>query len=196
MKVKRFDNLWTMGLIICGAMLIIFYALKIIFPQFIVGVAEMPSIVKFGTFVDSHLWAYILFSSCTSYLLGYFYFCACCRTYKLDFGGNLIFICSIVALRVLSMAIPAYYTAFNYISMILVPFLICKLNSKLYSKTFTSTVFCFCADLITQILSVEIRDITSMVSQINSSTFMILSIDVLIWRTLLYFYFNNKKEAN
>ena len=54
MKVKRFNNLWAMGLILFGVLLVAFYVAKIFFPQFIVGVAQTPSIVKFGTYVDSN----------------------------------------------------------------------------------------------------------------------------------------------
>ena len=47
MKVKRFNNLWAMGLILFGAILVAFYLAKIFFPEFIVGVAEIPAIVNF-----------------------------------------------------------------------------------------------------------------------------------------------------
>ena len=60
MKVKRFENLWTMGLIIFGCLLAILYLLKLIVPEFVVGVAEIPQIVEFGNYVDSHDWAYYL----------------------------------------------------------------------------------------------------------------------------------------
>ena len=68
MKVKRFNNLWAMGLILFGAILIAFYIVKIFFPQFIVGVAEIPSIVAFGNYVDSHEWAKQLFNIATVFL--------------------------------------------------------------------------------------------------------------------------------
>ena len=55
MKVKRFNNLWAMGLILFGVILVAFYVAKIFFPEFIVGVAEIPEIVKFGTLIDSNI---------------------------------------------------------------------------------------------------------------------------------------------
>ena len=45
MKIKKFNNLWAMGLILCGVLLVAFYVAKIFFPEFIVGVAEEPAIV-------------------------------------------------------------------------------------------------------------------------------------------------------
>ena len=41
MKVKRFNNLWAMGLILCGVLLVAFYVIKIIYPEFIIGIAEI-----------------------------------------------------------------------------------------------------------------------------------------------------------
>ena len=51
MKVKKFNNLWAMGLILCGVLLVAFYLAKIFFPEFIVGVAEIPAIVNFALLV-------------------------------------------------------------------------------------------------------------------------------------------------
>jgi hypothetical protein len=84
MKVKKFKNLWTMGLILFGAILIALYVAKIFFPEFIVGIAEIESVVKFGEYVDTHLWAYYLFTSITSFVIAYFYCCACCRRKYLE----------------------------------------------------------------------------------------------------------------
>ena len=54
MKVKRFNNLWAMGLILCGVLLVAFYLAKIFFPEFIVCVAEIPAIVNFGEWQKVH----------------------------------------------------------------------------------------------------------------------------------------------
>lgn len=51
MKVKRFNNLWAMGLILCGVLLIAFYVAKIFFPEFIIGIAETPRLVEIGTYL-------------------------------------------------------------------------------------------------------------------------------------------------
>lgn len=55
MKIKRFNNLWAMGLILFGAILVAFYLAKIFFPEFIVGVAEIPAIVNFGNLIDGNI---------------------------------------------------------------------------------------------------------------------------------------------
>jgi hypothetical protein len=74
MKVKRFKNLWAMGLILCGALLIAFYVAKIFFPEFIIGIAETPRIVKLGTIIQSNKWYLHLFNFAVSYIFGYLYY--------------------------------------------------------------------------------------------------------------------------
>lgn len=194
MKVKRFNNLWAMGLILFGALLIAFYIAKIFFPEFIVGVAEIPSIVKLGEYVDTNKWANHLFNTFSLCIIGYLYCCACCRTKTLNYKQLIVFFVYVLVLTIFSEFAIKQYTAINYVSLILVPFLMCLINKSLDKNTFISTVVCFCVDIITQVLSLSIRDITILATKINSATFFILLIDVLIWRVLLYLYFNYKKE--
>ena len=194
MKIKRFNNLWTMGLIIFGAILITFYILKIACPEFIVGIAEIPAIVAFGTYVDTHLWAYIIFEFAVAYIGLYLYSCACCRKMKLDWQDNLI-LCGFIAFGfLLYFLTPSLYTPFNYVMLILLPFVLLLKNKNLSQATFISTAICFGIDIMAQALSMEIRNIVLMASSLNIATLTILLIDTLIWRTLLYCYFNYKNK--
>ena len=194
MKVKRFDNLWTMGLILTGAILVLFYIAKIFFPEWIVGVAEVPSIVKFGNYVDSHKWAYQLYEIIFGFFIGYIYCCACIRTYKLNWKGNLFLILSNLVLNILAMFSPQYYAPINYVNFVLIPLLICLANKNITKDIFVSTVVCFAVDIFLQILSMEIRDITLLSTHLNSATYTILLIDMVIWRVLLYMFFNYKNK--
>lgn len=76
MKIKRFNNLWAMGLILFGAILVAFYLAKIFFPSFIIGIAETPRIVEIGTIIQSNKWYLHLFNIANGYLTGYILFCA------------------------------------------------------------------------------------------------------------------------
>jgi hypothetical protein len=194
MKVKRFNNLWAMGLILFGALLIAFYVTKIFFPQFIVGVAQTPNIVKFGNYVDRHKWAKVIFNIVTSFTLNYIYFCACCRTFKLNKKQFIILLAYIVIIRLTSKFLPTLYIGVNISTLVFVPFLMCYVNDNITKETFISTALCFTIDIVTQYMSLVIRDITKYVSCVNSATFFVLLIDALIWRLLLCCYFNFKKE--
>lgn len=193
MKIKKFNNLWAMGLILFGALLVAFYVAKICFPQFIVGVAEVPNIVKIGTYIDTNLWAKHLYNTLNAFVCLYFYLGACCRIYKFSWKGICIILLDIIVLRLVSEFIPNYYTTINYVFMILIPFLICLIENKTSKLTFMSTAICFTIDCLSQIISLEIRDLMSFIHNINSATFFVLMIDVFICRILLYLFFNYKK---
>lgn len=194
MKIKRFNNIWFMGLIIFGAILGVFYILKIACPEFIVGIAEIPSIVALGKYIDTHTWAYILFYTITSFVCYYLYCCACCRKMYLGWKETLMILGTIAILLFFYFILPSLYTPFNYVSLILLPFLMLLQNKDLTKLTFISTAVCFAVDIMAQAFSMEIRNLLMMTMQVNSATLMILLIDVFIWRALLYFYFNHKNK--
>lgn len=194
MKVKRFDNLWAMGLILFGAILLLFYVAKIFFPEWIVGIAEIPSIVAFGNFVDSHWWASTLFTFLVSFIGGYIYACACCRQNKLSMAQLLILVGTVVFLIICQRFLPKLYSPLNYTAFIVMPFGMAIVGKQVNKENFVSTVVCYSVDIVSQTLSMAIRDIVVMSTCINSATMTILLIDTWILRILLYLFFNHKKE--
>ena len=52
--MKRFNNKWIMGLILCGAILIVLYIAKLIFPSFVVETAQNERICNIGRYIDTH----------------------------------------------------------------------------------------------------------------------------------------------
>lgn len=192
MRVKRFNNLWTMGLILFGVILVAFYIAKIFFPEFIVGVAEIPSIVKLGNYVDSHKWASILFHFVVGTIGGYIYCCACCRVKILTLRQTLVFVAFSITSQLLQRFQPKIYTPYTYVILVLVPFVLSRLEKNIRYELFVSTSCCFSIDIMSQALSLVIRDVFTMTTAINSATLTILLIDTWIWRILLYLFFNNK----
>ena len=195
MKIKRFNNLWTMGLIIFGSLLAILYLAKIIFPSFVVGVAEMPSIVKFGTFVDSHWWSYHAFNFVISFITAYFYCCACCRKKKLNKKDVLTVIVGLLILILFELFLPQYYYGANMTILFALPTVMIYLAKQTEIKYLYSTFITFSVHFLAQMLSAEIRDISNMISYPNSATFFVLLIDGFIWLVLLYNYFNYKERV-
>lgn len=193
MRIKRFDNLWTMGLILFGAILAFFYVAKIFFPQLIVGVAEIPSVVAFGNYVDSHLWAFYTYHACVGLFGGYFYYCACARTYKMTKKQVLLFVSFVVLGLILQRFLPSIYTPYTYVMLVSLPFVMLLIEGETNYKTFRSTAVCFAVDIMAQAFSLEIRNIVMMARAVNSATITILMIDAIIWRVLLYLYFNKDK---
>lgn len=195
MKIKKFNNIWTMGLILFGAILVTFYIAKLFFPEWIVGVAEIPRIVEIGEYIDSHLWAYHLFDISFGFLAGYIYCASCCRVYKLNWKCCFIWFANLLLLSVIKQFIPEHYNMINLVGLIMCPFLMCYFDKNLTKTTFISTSVCFAVDILSQILSVEIRNLLAYTDKINHATMFILLIDAFIWRILLYLYFNNKQKT-
>lgn len=186
MKVKRFENLWLMGLILSAVMLGAIYILKIFLPHFVIEVAHVESIVQLGHYIDTHQWAWYLATFVISYFVYFFYCCACCSKNKLHTKEHLIIVITIIALFVIKNYMPMQYTAINLISMLVLPLI--------FGGIFKNTVVCFSVVNLLQTLTVEIRGLSFMIIDFNFATFLILTIDVYIIEVLLYFLFNYKKE--
>lgn len=196
MKVKRFKNLWTMGLILMGAILVLFYIAKIFFPEWIVGVAEIPSIVKFGNFVQSNKWYDHIFGFITGYIHGYILYCACLRVKYLSWKGNVVLIGSSLILILLKEFYPLQYSTMNCACMVIMPFIVCVLEKSASKDLFVSTVVCFALELCFEFFSLAIRNLPTMTTQPNAVSMCILLIDLLIWRVILYLFFNNNKKGD
>lgn len=193
-KIKRFKNLWTMGLILCGALLVTFYVIKIFFPQFIISIAETPRIVKIGTAIQSNKWYLHLFNIVVGYISGYIFCCACCRSYRLGWRGSLVLLASVIALRLVAEFIPQHYTTINYVNFVFTPFMVCVSERKISAKTFISTAVCFTVDLTFQVLSMLVRNLPALSTNLNIVSVIILLIDGYIWRVMLYLFFNYKTK--
>jgi hypothetical protein len=193
MKVKRFNNLWTMGLIIFGALLVGFYVLKIVCPQFIVGVAETQSIVTIGNFIDGNKVCFYIFHFIVGLFSSYIYSCACCRVKKLNRNQTVVLLSFLLFSMVCQEFMPDIYTPYNYVSIVIMPFIIAYISKNVSKKTFMSTAICFTVDVMAQAFSMKIRNVVIMTNCVNSATMFVLLIDLVIWRLLLYMYFNEKE---
>ena len=185
MKVKKFDNLWLMGIILCFALLITIYVFKIFFPSIVIEIAQIESITKIGHYIDTHKWAWYLATFIFGFLNSYIYCCACKRVYYLTFKETVIVFVSILLLLLCNFFLPKYYTTLNFITMILLPYIL--------RSFFQNVVVCFSTVNIVQMLTLEIRNITLMIGTFNYATLIILMIDYYIFTVLLYLLFNYKK---
>lgn len=193
MKVKKFKNLWFIGLVIFSSLLFVLYLLKLIFPEFVIMLAEVEPIVKFGNFMQSSIILTSLFNLITS-LFGYFFYCcACCRKKKLDLYDWLIVFGVNIVLVILQIVIPNYYYTLSLVGLIGTPAIICLKDRKTDIKHLYSTITCFIVNLLSQMFSLEIRGLNAMITQPNIATVTLLAIDGYIWLVLLYNYFNYKE---
>lgn len=194
MKVKRFNNLWAMGLILTGAILVAFYVIKIFFPQFIIGVAETPRLVEFGALIQSNKWYYHIFNFITGYIHGYILYCACTRKPYLSWKGNVVLVGQLVLLSLISEFYFAQYATINCAFMCIAPFIICVWENNITKDTFISTVSCFGLELGFEFFSLAVRNLLAMTLYPNVVSVLVLMVDVFIWRIMLYLFFNYKTK--
>lgn len=184
MKIKRFDNLWLMGLILSASILGVVYLLKLIVPQFVVEVAQIDSIVSIGRYIDTHKWAWYLASFVVSFITYYLTCCACCKKTKLNYKEIIMVIVTILVLFAIREFLPTQYTSANISSIVLLPFLM--------KADFKATVILFVSTNFLQTITLDIRGLALIVTDYNFATSLILTIDYYILLSLLYFYFNFK----
>ena len=187
MKIKRFNNLWTMGLLISGVILLSIYALKFFMPEFVVEVAQIDGIVKFGHFVENNKWCWYLASFVVSFIIYYFVCCACKKTKTLTRNEIIIVVTTILVLFFVREFLPAQYTVCNMTSMILVPYLM--------KSDFKATVVVFVTTTFLQSITLEIRNIAMLVTDFNFASALILMIDYYILIVMLYFFYNSQEEV-
>lgn len=185
MKVKKFDNLWLMGIILCFALLITIYVFKIFFPSIVIEIAQIESITKIGHYIDTHKWAWYLVTGLLSYLTYYLMCCACSNRKWLYLKDNIIILITIVVLFLVQKFLPKQYTVLNYLSIITVPYL-CM-------GKFSNTVIYTIGTNLLQTITLEIRGLNTMIANYNFATFTILTIDYYILAVLFYFLYNYKK---
>lgn len=186
MKIKRFSNPYYMGFILCAAIIGIIYLFKIVCPSFVIEVAHTKPILTIGHYIDTHEWAWYLASYIMTFFIFYFLCCASSGRKKLSSREILIivFVFSFVYL-VREVAIE-YYTAFNYISMLIAP---CLCKGKMFNTT-----FCVSSMMFLQVATLSVRNLATMISDANFATLLVLMVDYYILVVLLYFLFTNKKE--
>ena len=186
MKIKKFDNIWLMGIILASALILGIYILKIFFPNLVIETAQVDSITRIGHYIDTHKWAWYLVSGLLSFFVYYLNCCACCRKKKLSLKENLFIICFIVLIYFIKRFLPDLYTPINICSNIILP---CIFKAEL--KT---TTFCFCFITFLQAITISIRGLKYMIIDYNYATLTILMIDIYIAQILLYCLLNYKKR--
>lgn len=188
MKIKKFDNIWLMGIILASALILGIYILKIFFPNLVIETAQVDSITRIGHYIDTHKWAWYLVSGILLFFIYWFYTCACCRKKSLKIKGIIVIMIVIVIGTLIKRFLPNQYTSFNISTMIILP--------CIFSGDLKATTICFTTTNFLQTITLEIRNLALQISDFNFATLIILMIDYYIMIFLLYCVFNYKKEVN
>ena len=174
-----------MGLILCAVILVAVYVLKIFFPHFVIEVAQIESVTVVGHYIDTHKWAWYLTNSLLAFITYFLLICTTCQKTKLNKKDFFWLFLTMLIVELSREILPKQYTALNLSSLIVLPLLV--------KGDFKITVIWFVCTCLLQTITLEIRNLVTMISDINSATALILTIDVYILEILLCFAFNYKK---
>ena len=162
------------------------YILKIFFPeQFVLGI-ENDVFVQIGEYINTHAWADYLFGIFTSFLTYWLYLCAVCRRWYLKWWECLIILGVVGANIGLSLVDINVYTAFSISTFVVLPLL--------FKSDLKAVGICYPIHLISQGLSLTIRNLPVYMTHVNAFSIYLASIDNFLWLALLYFAFNYKDK--
>lgn len=173
-------------IIIC--MLAFEYILKFFVPKEFVLVISNPNLIKFGEFLDSHKLVSYIFGCITSFITYFLYTCACSRKKYLNWKFYILFLLIYIISEILIVVSYELCTPFIICSMIGLAYLS---NSNM--KDFTIV---FIVHNLSQVLSLNIRNITTYLISFDMATLTIMTLECYLWLTLFYFLncFNIKER--
>lgn len=169
------------------AFLVAFYVIKIFFPEWFVLQVENERLIKIGSFIDQHWWAYEMLCSFTSFLIYYLYLGAVKSKLFFNWKEIVAILVAIVITHTIYWLEPAFYSNIAFLSFVVLP-LICYEEGCYKRLCVTISIHFIC-----QILSLNIRNIGTILSTFNSVTLLMLTLENYFWLLLLFLYFNYNK---
>ena len=170
--------------------LIACYVLKIFFPEQFIMVIENEQLIKIGSYIDSHLWLYIIISCITSFITYWLYLCAVTRKWRLNLK-ELIAVLVVIAITQTLYSFESTVSLASGICIIAMIALPLIDNAKLKDVTI---VFSF--NYLSQLLSTLIRNLPLLLTNVNFITIFLMTLEQYFWLLLFYLYYNMKKEED
>lgn len=171
------------------------YILKIFFPaEFVMSINE-TNLVSMGEYIDTHLWATLLMGIILGFTTDYLYFGAVCGKFKLSKWLLLTMLIYNIAFTLCYNLLPQQLiinhtnliTAISIAYMLITPLFF---TNSIYGLAITYSVNC-----VAQNISLAIRNFTVLLTNVNSLTMLVFSMESYLWLLLLFWLFNYKKEV-
>lgn len=177
-------------LVVIICMLAFEYILKFFVPQEFVLVVSNPNLIKAGNFINNNFVLNFIVSNIMSIATYYLFTCAVSRKKHINLKLTII----IIAISVFGNILP--FINYNFTT----PFYVCSMialgyitNSEM--KTFSIV---FIVHTIAQVLSLEIRNLSTYMVSYDILTCFCLGFDAYLWLILLYVLncFNIKEKES
>ena len=173
-------------LVLTISFLVSFYVLKIFFPQEFVMSIQNEQLIKIGTFIDTHKWAYYICSGFTSFVIYWLFLCGCKGKLHLSWKECLAILISIILSFVIKLYDVNITSHIRIISFFIIPMMF---NMDLKRATI---IYSFHG--LAQILSLGIRNLPMYLTCVNSIISICITFECYLWLLLFYIIFNYKKK--
>lgn len=164
------------------AYLVAWYILKIFFPEKFILQVNNERLIAIGNYIDSHFIINHLCGIVTSYITYWLYLGAVCKIKRLNWKHSL----SIVGIYLLGILVEMFditlATFYSIFVMIIFP--------AVLNANYRRTVFVLVIHFICQWLSLQIRQLSTMILSFNFLSALIMGLESYFWLFLFYLYFN------
>lgn len=173
-------------LILTISFLVSFYVLKIFFPQEFVMAVENEQLIKIGTFIDSHKWAYYTMAFITAFITYWLYCGAICGKLYLNVKETLITMTTIILSFVINEHSPTFAMHYSICAMLVLP--------ALFNGQIKRLALVYSIHGLAQVLSMNVRNLPMLFSTFNSLFGILMTLECYFWLLLFYIIFNYKKK--
>ena len=161
------------------------YVLKIFLPEQFVLIIENKQLIAIGQYVDSNLWLYNIIAVVTSFISYWFYLGAVLKKYVLHWKELIAIAVAIAVTHLLYEFNQALYSAASIAFMLLIP--------MLFKAEYKPVAIVFSTHYLSQTLSLLIRDLPSLLINVNFASIFLLTAESYLWLLLFYLYYNYKE---
>lgn len=170
------------------------YILKIFFPEQFVLSVENETIIVIGNYIDNTSWLLSIFGFLLGASTDYLYFGAVCKRKWIGFKLLSIIIIYNIFLELIyafltTEQLDKYANLITIASscyMILIP--------MFFTKSIRELSITYTINASAQLLSLNIRDFSLLLTNVNTLIMFIFSLESYLWLLLLFLFFNYKKE--
>ena len=149
-------------------------------------VIENEQLILIGTFIDTHAWLSRIVAVFTSFIVYFLYLGAVLKKWLLNYKEIIVVLCTIVLLQIIYEFDAVLFSTLSVISMFALP--------ALLGAELKTTTIVFATHSLSQTLSISIRNLPMLLTNINFVTTFLLGLECYFWLLLFYLYYNYKKE--
>ena len=162
------------------------YILKIFLPEQFVFIIENEQLIAIGKYVDNNIWLYNITAIVTTFISYWLYLGAVLKKWVLHWKEIVVVAVTITITHVLYEFDQNLYSALSIIAMLIIPLI--------FKAEFKPVVIVFSTHCLSQKLSLSIRSLPALLTNVNFASIFLLTFECYLWLLLFYLYYNYKED--